>query len=273
MTSPPRLGDILRGLGLVTQQQLNAAVDYQLAAESAAGRVTPAAPRRGIRLGEALVELGFCTDSDIARALSQQQGLPHVDLVSTPADPRVAGLIPAATAAELVAAPIRLDGTTLVVAVADASRRDLHERLERESGLQVTLVIAAEGQVKRLIADMRGDGPTPAAPREPTPEEMLVSLVQGALDHQTRDLYLMPVQSGAEVRFRNRGETRLLTSLSRPQYTALLAHLKKRFGAGAPTQLLGRQGVGSVRLGDRLLEMEFASVPDLAGERAVLHLL
>ena len=64
--SRKNLGELLVGWGVVTADQLDAA--------------TKTASRTGKRLGEALVEAGYASDEQVAKALAQQLDMEYVDL-------------------------------------------------------------------------------------------------------------------------------------------------------------------------------------------------
>src|SRR4051812_33335180 len=66
MSKRMNLGDLLLALKAVTAQQLQVALEHQR--------------RQGGTLGHVVVELGFCSEATVTRALSLQARLPVVDL-------------------------------------------------------------------------------------------------------------------------------------------------------------------------------------------------
>src|SRR5437660_10615205 len=101
----PNLGQILIQNGLVTDEQLDAALLYQ--------------DRNNRRLGAALIELGICTDTQIAQALAQQLEIPFVDLHQSPPSPSCIALLPREIAIEYQALPVRIEQNRLVVVASD----------------------------------------------------------------------------------------------------------------------------------------------------------
>ena len=86
MTAPatknaPRIGDLLLKEGLITQDQLNKALQEQR--------------NNGTRVGYNLVKLGYVKETDLTRMLARQHKMPAVDLTKFQVDPRIAKLIPA----------------------------------------------------------------------------------------------------------------------------------------------------------------------------------
>jgi len=100
-----RVGEILVREGLITRDQLNLALHDQR--------------ESGTRLGYSLVALGFVKETDLTRTLARQYRMPAVDLSNFEVDPRIARLIPSEMAAKHLVLPLKRDGRTLTVAMAD----------------------------------------------------------------------------------------------------------------------------------------------------------
>ena len=64
-----RLGEILVKESLITQDQLQKALEFQRA--------------NGGKLGSCLTKMGFITDDDITGVLSRQYGVPSMNLISS----------------------------------------------------------------------------------------------------------------------------------------------------------------------------------------------
>src|SRR2546426_9119288 len=79
-----RLGEILVKESLITQDQLQKALEFQRT--------------NGGKLGSCLTKMGFITDDDITGVLSRQYGVPSINLKYYEIDPNVIKLIPQDTA-------------------------------------------------------------------------------------------------------------------------------------------------------------------------------
>src|SRR5215471_5634823 len=79
-----RLGEILVKESLISQDQLQKALEYQRA--------------NGGKLGTCLTKMGYITDDDITGVLSRQYGVPSINLKYSETDPKVIRLIPQDTA-------------------------------------------------------------------------------------------------------------------------------------------------------------------------------
>ena len=78
----PSITDILLEAGVVTAQQIAAALEHQRDA--------------GVRVGQSLVELGAASEHDIGWALARQLGFTYLDLTPEALDPELRGVTPQA---------------------------------------------------------------------------------------------------------------------------------------------------------------------------------
>ncbi|MDQ3122857.1 MAG: Flp pilus assembly complex ATPase component TadA, partial [Actinomycetota bacterium] len=140
----PALGVLLIRDGLVNRAELEAAL-----AEQGDGR-----DRRvsGQRLGEALVERGVVTATQVARLVAEQHELPFVDLEESDSYGPLATRLPVELARRCSALPIRLfpDGS-LLVAVADPGRLACLDDIRRSLGVRVRWAVAAPDTIAAAI--------------------------------------------------------------------------------------------------------------------------
>ena len=100
-----RFGDILVDGGLITETQLGQALKF--------GR------ENDIKLGQALVDLGFVTEEAVAHTLSRQLQIPYVDLNKIVLDPEVVATIPENVARKNKVLAIGKRPGEILVALAD----------------------------------------------------------------------------------------------------------------------------------------------------------
>src|SRR6201998_3171205 len=100
-----RLGEILIKESLITQDQLQKALEYQRA--------------NGGKLGSCLTKMGYITDDDITGVLSRQYGVPSINLKYYEIDPTVIKLIPQDTAVRYQIVPLSLLGSNLTISLCD----------------------------------------------------------------------------------------------------------------------------------------------------------
>ena len=134
-----RLGEILIRRGAIDQDDLALA----LAQQDLDGRDVP--------LGRHLVNLGAITDETLTSALSEQSGLPVVDLEQREPDPIAAARVASDVARRLRALPIEHLDDAIVVAIAEPPTRELRREIGRQLGARPEFVLAAPGALDAAI--------------------------------------------------------------------------------------------------------------------------
>lgn len=133
-----RLGTILLRSGVLTPDQLEEALTGM--------------SRRGERLGETLVRLGWLTERDVARALAEQYGLDYIDLRASPPEGLVFALLPAMAAEALSAIPVRLlDDDRVLVAVSDPTDIVALDRVCCEIPGAVVFAVAERSAISEYV--------------------------------------------------------------------------------------------------------------------------
>src|SRR5688572_1095203 len=111
-----RIGDLLVKEGLISREQLQKALEEQR--------------QNGTRVGYNLVKLGFIQENELTRTLARQFKMPAVDLSKFAVDPKIVKLVPGDLATKHLVLPLKRDGRTLTVAMADPSNLGVIEDLK-----------------------------------------------------------------------------------------------------------------------------------------------
>src|SRR5437870_5882264 len=129
-----KLGEVLLEAGLLTQDQLTKALED--------------CARSGQRLGEYLVDQAIVSERDIASRLSHQLGYLFVDLTKETLNPDLSVTIPEPLARRYQAVPLKRDGKSLTVAMADPLDFEAIQDISFFSGCTVKPVLAGRSAVK-----------------------------------------------------------------------------------------------------------------------------
>ena len=132
-----RLGEVLLREGLLSREQLAQALGEQKASKH--------------RLGYVLVKLGLVPELEITKVLARQFRMPAVDLSRFEVDPKILKMVPADMATKGVVLPLKREGRTLTVAMADPSDLGLLEDLKFITRFDLFPVIAGEYTLRSLI--------------------------------------------------------------------------------------------------------------------------
>src|SRR3974377_684474 len=137
-----RLGEILLKESLITQAQLEKALEFQRS--------------NGGKLGSCLTKMGFITDDDITGVLSRQYGVPSINLKYYEIDPNVIKLIPQDTASRYQVIPLSRVGSVLTIAMTDPTNVFAMDDIKFMTGFNVEPVVASESAIGDAISRFYG---------------------------------------------------------------------------------------------------------------------
>jgi type IV pilus assembly protein PilB len=287
--SADRLGDLLLTEGLVTPSQLQAALAEQKGGSH--------------RLGYILVKQGVVDELELTRVLARQYRMPAVDLSKFEVDPKLVPLIPPDLAAKRIVMPLRREGRTLTVAVADPTDQGLLEDLKFITRYDLFPVLAGEHTLKALIEkhyesgdeqlqsilrEMEGIGEDVEVVEEEEDESVIamqamvddapvVKLINGILtDAVTRgasDIHVEPFEH--EIRIRYRIDGALLEVMKPPlkMKAALTSRIKILAQLNIAERRVPQDGRLKLKMGSRVIDFRVSTVPVLFGEKIVMRIL
>lgn len=163
-----RLGELLLKENLITEEQLKQALEYQ--------------KTNGLRLGSALIKLGFVSEEDIAMTLSKQLGYPSINISKFDVEPEVLKLIPADLARKYTVLPLHRTGHILTVAMADPTNLTAIEDIRFKTELNVQPVVAPETPLKMAIERYYGTSTDIEVAKAVERFEKLTQFSEGAPD-------------------------------------------------------------------------------------------
>src|SRR5690606_19125106 len=134
---PVAIGDLLVREGLVTREQL----------KHAQGE----ARGNGNGLAWNLVKMGVVQEVELTKLLGRVYKVPAVDLTRFEVDPRILRLLPPDVATRHLVLPLKREGRTLTVAMADPGNLTLLEDLKFITRYDVFPVLAGEFTLRTLI--------------------------------------------------------------------------------------------------------------------------
>ncbi len=290
-----RLGELLIKAGLVTQKQIEDALQLQ--------------KTNGGKLGYNLVKLGHVKEEDITSLLSEQYGVPAIHLEHFEIDESILKHIPSDVAQKYLLIPIERTGATLTVAMADPSNVFALDDVRFITGYQVEPVVAAEASIREAIGKYYGsshdiqlkevmdeftkqevadleveddDGEISAEDMEAASQEApVVKLCNLVLTDSVRkgasDIHIEPYEKELRVRLRIDG---VLYEMLKPPMKlkeAIASRMKILAKLDIAEKRLPQDGRIKMRmkLDNKTKEIDYrvSTVPTLYGEKIVLRLL
>lgn len=278
-----RLGDLLVEQSVITQDQLNTALHDQ--------------KRTGRKLGDTLIHLGFLTESNMLTFLSQQLGLPLIDLNRAQVDVESVQILPEVHARRLRALVIGRHNGALRVAMSDPADLVAQESVLRLlNNYSVEFAIAPEKQLlssfdryyrrtkeianfaEQLHAEHQGVSAFDFAFQEEDTDEVTVvklinSLFEDAIQIGASDIHIEPDADVLRLRQRIDGvlhET-LLNEVNIA--SALVLRLKLMSNMDISEKRLPQDGRFHVQVRGQSVDVRISTMPVQHGESVVMRLL
>ena len=163
MTEKKRIGEMLVWEGLVTQEQVNEALQVQ--------------KQRGGKLVGILINLGYLDDDTFLHFLAQHSRVPNINIANYEIRKEIVQLVPAELARKHELLPIDKLGKLLTVAMVCPLDDATLEELSRKTGLKIKPVLCSAADVRNAISRYYAEPPVvptaqPKTASEPT-ETML----------------------------------------------------------------------------------------------------
>jgi type IV pilus assembly protein PilB len=284
----PRIGDLLLKEGLITQDQLNKALQEQR--------------NNGTRVGYNLVKLGYVKETDLTRMLARQHKMPAVDLTKFQVDPRIAKLIPAELAIKHSVLPLKRDGRTLTVAMSDPATMSVLDDIKFITRLDIFPVIAGEftlrnaitkfyesgeAQMETLlnaIADnddieiLESEAEDPAnagmALIDEAPVVKLINAIMtDALKKGASDIHFECFEKELRVRYRIDGALQEIMKPPIKMRPALISRFKIMASLNIAERRVPQDGRIKLKIGSKVIDFRVSTLPTLFGEKVVLRIL
>ncbi|MHC4598254.1 MAG: GspE/PulE family protein [Planctomycetota bacterium] len=283
--SPGRrlLGQILKSMGLIHEGQVQEALSRQA--------------REGGRIGEILVKLGHCTTEQVTEAVGKQSGMEVVDLSAVEPDPELLDLVPYSVADVYRVLPVRRDGETLVVAMADPDNVSVLEDLRFMVGGEVQGVVAGSESVARALKEWYAgreesvetvmsaeakpgapgkgfdlEDPTQAASAAPVVKLLNLILLQAVRD-RAADVHFEPFEDRFSIRYRIDGVLYEMSPPPKDLALAVISRIKVMADLDIAETRLPQDGRIELTIGGRPVDLRVSCLPTMFGESVVMRVL
>jgi type IV pilus assembly protein PilB len=290
-----RLGELLTKASLISQDQLKEALKLQ--------------KETGGKLGETLIKLGFVAEEDITECLSQQFGVPSINLAHFEIDSAIIKLLPSEVARKYNILPVNKTGATITIAMADPTNVFAMDDIKFMTGYNVEPVVASELGIKSAIDNYYGSTSSlelkkvmedlqqsesadlevleeeedidMAAVADSAGEAPVVKLVNliltDAIKRGASDIHIEPYEKEFRVRFRVDGTLYEIMNPPLKLKDAITSRMKILAKLDISEKRLPQDGriKLKMKLNDKNKELDFrvSVLPTLFGEKIVMRLL
>jgi type IV pilus assembly protein PilB len=285
-----KIGELLVKEGLINQQALEKALQEQKTS--------------GYRVGYNLVKLGFVNEVELTRMLARQYRMPAVDLTNFEVDPRIAKLIPSELAQRHLVLPLKREGRTLTVAMADPSDLGVIDDLKFITRYDIFPVIAGEYTLRNavdkyygesgedalanLLEDMEDDSDVEVV--EEKEEEVNASMLAAAIDDApvvklingiltdavkkgASDIHFECFEHEMRVRYRIDGALQEIMKPPMKLKAALISRFKIMANLNIAERRVPQDGRIKLKIGKKVIDYRVSTLPTLFGEKVVLRIL
>jgi type IV pilus assembly protein PilB len=290
--SKEKLGQILLKEGLITEEQLNKAIDIQ--------------KKEGTRLGETLINLGMVTEKDIVIAMAKQLSIPYASyakgLLKPAKDQELSKLIPEDYARRNMILPISRHMNSLTVAFMDPLNLIAIDNLKRMTGCEINPIIATKSDLQRAIDEFYGkedllkDAISDSyeleefkaekdveedlslddliARAEEAPVVKLVDLIlMQAIKDRASDIHLEPFKNKINIRYRIDGVLYEIPPPAKHLLPAIVSRVKILANLDIAERRLPQDGAFLVKVENKNIDIRVSTVPAIYGEKVVMRIL
>lgn len=280
-------GEILLRRGLLNDQQLNLSRDAQT---------------NGASVVDKAVELGYVTEEDALRALGSEVGIDYIDINEADIDLSLLNQFPQRLIYRDSLFPIRRENGSLVVATSDPFDLYPLDEVGAATGLSIVPVLAARGDLAKLIKDHLGVGSETidglikqtsddqvelldeietdgSELSEMAQEASVVRLVNEilleAIESRASDVHIESQAAGLVIRYR-------IDGLLHPQpvpgeinrfQAAIISRLKIMAKLNIAEKRLPQDGRIKLKVSGREIDVRVSVIPMIHGEGIVLRIL
>lgn len=276
-----RTGDILKEYGYVTEEQIGDAIAYQKA-------------HRGVRIGDALIALGYIDEIHLLQALGQRLHLKIIDLNNESVDVTAVEKIPRPLAEKYEMLAISINNGVLRLALNDPMNFYGIEDIRQVTGMQVESCLCQRSALQQAIQyyytevdakkavtvaneqfedeigdviDMEEDG-------DDTPIiNLLNRLIHRAYTTNASDIHIEPFENKITVRMRIDGAIVEYVTLQKNLHASLIARIKILGDMDIAERRLPQDGHFRTKIENEYVNIRVSVIPTVFGEKAVLRLL
>jgi type IV pilus assembly protein PilB len=281
-----RIGDLLVREGLITREQLARALEEQR--------------QNGTRVGYNLIKLGFIEENELTKMLARQYKMPAIDLARFEVDPKIAKMIPTELAVKNLVIPLKRDGRTLTIAMADPTNLGVLDDLKFITRYDIFPVIAGEFTLRNVIEKIYGsqdeqrleklmneievesdvevieeqdDEATQADIDDAPVVKLINAILTDAVRRGASDIHFECFEHELRVRYRIDGALMEVMKPPMKLKAALISRFKIMAQLNIAERRVPQDGRIKLKVGNKVIDYRVSTLPTLFGEKVVLRIL
>jgi len=275
-----RIGEILKGWGLITESSIQEALKY--------------ASTESMRIGEAFIALGLADEEDVTKALAIQFDMEYMDLGHNIMVPAEVNAIPSNVIREHLVLPISREGNKLKVVITDPLDLETLDMLRFRLNCEIETVLTSKSQLRNFMerfvnpsdvsideavrsvegALLEGDEDDEDLDEASAPIIKLVHmLIAEAVRLRSSDIHVEPMVNRVRVRYRVDGVCIERDSIPKRMQGSVVNRLKIMSGIDLAERRLPQDGRIKLVVGNEPIDFRVSALPGYHGESVVLRIL
>jgi type IV pilus assembly protein PilB len=280
-----RIGDYLVNQGLITTDQLQKVLEVQKEAKGAK------------KFGDVVVELGYMSEVNFAKALAGNLRVQYVDLDSIDINTEAVQMVPEALARKHTVIAINVQGKRLTVATNDPVNFIVLEDIKVSTGMDTVPVLATTSAINKQIgkcysmqnvdsvvgeiAAMNNDlgdmSDLDSESKDRVESAPIVKLATTIVENSFRadatDIHIEPFDKYTRIRIRVNGDLVELMNISSAVHSALTTRFKLISGMNIAEKRIPQDGRFTQVVDGTTLDVRVSSLPMVHGEKIVIRIL
>ena len=277
-----KLGDILIESGILTQEQLDKALEQH--------QIT------GHKIGDTIVEMGFVTDIDLMKALEYQCRIPYIDMSGLSIDPTAPGLISEENAKKYCVIPVGYENNQLVVVMNDPLDFIVIDEIRYLTGKDVLPKMSTRKQIMAAIDSNYGKENAQKAAQELEKEfnvdemvkiteqitdevanapvvKLVNSIIEHAININASDIHIEPTEGKMRVRLRQDGVLQEVMNTPKNAHGAVITRIKIIGGMDIAEKRIPQDGRVETIIANKPIDLRLSVLPTVHGEKVVIRIL
>ena len=280
------IGQILREKGLVTDEQINKALEYQ--------RNNP-----GKRIGEILVELGYINYEDLAKALAESLNIPYIDLLKEEIDEDLVLRFDIDTLKQYKFIPIKVDelGVVVIGLIDPLDYEAINIARSTLNVVNIEIGVISYQAFNKVISDLESKFIINEALKEISlkattivedifsyinlddlvDKEGVIKLVEAifkqAITYRATDIHIEPLNNNVRVRYRIDGILHKGLEFGYESFNEVVSRIKLLASLNITEHRLPQDGHVVIKTRNGEFDLRVSALPSRYGEKIVIRIL
>lgn len=284
-TSGGFLGDQLIKMGIVSQEQIQKALEVQSQNKAKGSKD---------KLGQILLQLGYCKEEDIAKAIAYNSGYDFLSINNRGVDLTAANLITPEVAVKYKLIPIGFVNGMLQVAMHNPNDIIAIDDIKLLTGYEIQPIIVPDRELSAAIEQFSNitkgiedkevvdeensaEAEIGAIEEDTVNEKPAVQLVNQILNQAIKssasDVHIEPQEKNLRIRFRIDGVLHEIMTQPLKLQPTVSSRIKVMGGMDIAERRIPQDGRITIKVEDKTVDIRVATLPSAYGEKITMRLL